>query len=419
MWPRPFHDDSWVLGSITGVTVDAQNHVWVAHRGADSLETNEKGMVIAQPSSSVCCTPAPPILEFDASGNLVSSWGGPSQGYQWPQVPGGIAVDAKGSVWIAAAGLEPPPPAAGRGRGAAATAAAEAAELGVAPGAGRGAAGDAAGRGRGAAADAGAAPARGAAPAGRGAAPPPAPPAPADAHVLKFSRAGRYLLTIGTPGKMDGADSQTTLNRPAAVAYDAAANEVFVADSGNHRVAVFDADSGAYKRHWFAYGEKSAGAAAGPYDPAAPPAKSFRDVTCIEISKDGLVYVCDRTSNRIQVFDRSGKFLKEMVVAKDTRGATVALAGGATAVISAHGSVWDLAFSNDPQQRYLFVADGVNKKVRILQRDTLAEASSFGSGGRYPGQFLAVNSIAADAQGNLYTGETHHGKRVQKFVSSR
>jgi DNA-binding beta-propeller fold protein YncE len=430
LWPRPFHDDAWVLGSITGVTVDAQNHVWVAHRGADSLENNEKGMALAQPSSSVCCTPAPPILEFDASGTLVASWGGPSQGYQWPQVPGGIAVDTKGNVWIAAAGLEPPPPAAGRGRGAAATAAAEAAELGIAPGgAARGAAGGAAdataGRGRGAAADAGAAQgARGAA-AGRGPAPAtgpaaaPAPVVPADAHVLKFSRAGRYLLTIGTPGRMDGADSQTTLNRPAAVAYDAAANEVFVADSGNHRVAVFDADSGAYKRHWFAYGEKTAGAAAGPYDPNAPPARSFRDVTCVEISKDGMVYVCDRTSNRIQVFDKSGKFLKEMVVAKDTRGATVALAGGATAVISAHGSVWDLAFSSDAQQRYLFVADGVNKKVRILQRDTLAEAGSFGSGGRYAGQFLAVNSIAADAQGNLYTGETHHGKRVQKFVPGR
>src|ERR1700704_960361 len=139
LWPRPFQDDSWVLGSITGVTVDAQNHVWVAHRGADSLENNEKGMVLAQPSSSVCCTPAPPILEFDASGNLVSSWGGPSQGYQWPQVPGGIAVDTKGNVWIAAAGLEPAPAAAGRGRG---DAAAEAAELGVAPG-GRGAPGGA------------------------------------------------------------------------------------------------------------------------------------------------------------------------------------------------------------------------------------------------------------------------------------
>ena len=405
LWPQPFPDDSWVFGSITGVTVDAQNHVWVAHR-ADSLETNEKGMVLAQPSSSVCCTPAPPVLEFDSAGKLVSSWGGVSQGYQWPQVPGGIAVDTKGNVWITAAGLEPAPQAAGPGRGAAATAAAEAAEVGIAPGgAGQPARGAAPG---------GAAPAGG----GRGAATP-APAAPADAHVLKFSRAGRYLMTIGTPGKMDGADSQTTLNRPAAVAYDAAANEIFVADSGNHRVVVFDADSGAHKRHWFAYGEKTAGAPAGPYDPNAPVAKSFRDVTCVEISNDGMVYVCDRTSNRIQVFDKSGKFVNEMVIAKDTRGSTVALTAGATAVISAHGSVWDVAFSNDAQQRYLFVADGVNKKVRILQRDTLNEVGSFGSGGRYPGQFLAVDSVATDAAGNVYTGETHHGKRVQKFVASR
>jgi DNA-binding beta-propeller fold protein YncE len=326
-------------------------------------------------------------------------------------------VDTKGNVWIAAAGVEPAPAAAGAGRGAAATAAAEAAEVGIAPGgAGRGAAGGAGQGGQGA---------RGAAPggaaaggAGRGAAAP-APAVPPDAHVLKFSRAGRYLMTIGTPGKMDGADSQITLNRPAAVAYDAAANELFVADSGNHRVAVFDADSGAYKRHWFAYGEKTAGAPAGPYDPNAPVAKSFRDVTCVKISNDGMVYVCDRTSDRIQVFDRSGRFLKEMVIAKETRGATVALAAGATAVISAHGSVWDVAFSNDAQQRYLFVADGVNMKVRILQRDTLTEVGSFGSGGRYPGQFLAVDSVATDAAGNIYTGETHHGKRVQKFVAGR
>src|SRR5438093_8515739 len=106
LWPQPFHDDAWVLGSITGVTVDAQNHLWVAHRGADSLENNEKGMILPQPSSSVCCTPAPPVLEFDASGKLVGSWGGPSVGYQWPQVPGGIAVDGKGNVWVTAAGLE-------------------------------------------------------------------------------------------------------------------------------------------------------------------------------------------------------------------------------------------------------------------------------------------------------------------------
>jgi DNA-binding beta-propeller fold protein YncE len=132
-----------------------------------------------------------------------------------------------------------------------------------------------------------------------------------------------------------------------------------------------------------------------------------------------MVYVCDRTSNRIQVFDKSGKFVKEMVIAKETRGATVTLSAGATAVISAYGSVWDVAFSNDPQQRYVFVADGVNKKIRILDRDSLAEVASFGSGGRYPGQFLAVGSVATDAAGNVYTGETHHGKRVQKFAPSR
>jgi DNA-binding beta-propeller fold protein YncE len=405
-----------VLGSITGVTVDAQNHVWVAHRGLDSLESNEKGMALAAPSSSVCCTAAPPILEFDQAGKLMASWGGPSQGYQWPQVVGGIAADTMGNVWVTAAGPEPAPAAAGRGRGGAAAAANEAAEQGVVlRGGGAGAAGDAGGRGA-AAADAG----RGAgAGGGRGAAAAAAAPPPGDAHVLKFSSTGRYIMTIGTPGKMDGPDSQTTLNRPAAVAYDASANEVFVADSGNHRIVVFDAGNGAYKRHWFAYGEKTAGAAAGPYDPAAPAAKSFRDVTCVHIAKDGMVYVCDRTSDRIQVFDKSGKYMKEAIIAKDTRGATVQLTGGATAVISAHGSVWDLAFSSDPQQRYVFVADGVNKKVRILQRDTLAEVGSFGSGGRYPGQFLAVNTIATDAQGNIYTGETHHGKRVQKFAPGR
>jgi DNA-binding beta-propeller fold protein YncE len=235
--------------------------------------------------------------------------------------------------------------------------------------------------------------------------------------VLKFSRDGRHLLTIGTPGQMDGFDSQTTLNRPSAIAYDAAANEVFVADMGNRRIVVFDADAGAYRRHWFAYGEKTSGAPAGPYSAGEAPAKSFRDITCVEIARDGMVYVCDKSSNRIQVFDKSGKFIREAFVAKDTTGPGP-LAGG-FGVINAAGAVWDVALSNDPAQRYLFVADGMNKKVRILQRDTLTETGTFGSGGRYPGQFLVVNAIAADAQGNVYTGETHHGKRVQKFVQAR
>jgi DNA-binding beta-propeller fold protein YncE len=378
LWPRPFADQSWVLGSITGVTVDAQNHVWVVHRGADSLENNEKGMMLNPPSSSICCKAAPFVLELDQAGTVLTSWGGPGQGYQWPQSPGSLAVDPKGNVWITAAGLEPAP---ARGRGPNDPTAAEQ------PAA-----------------------------AGRRGGGTPAPPAPADAHVIKFARDGKFLRQIGTPGKMDGPDSRTTLNRPSAVAFDAAANEVFVADTGNRRIVVFDADSGEYKRHWFAYGEKTGGAAPPPYAPGDPPAKSFRDVTCIEIARDGTVYVCDRSSNRIQVFQKNGTFVREAIISKNTLGATVS---GQFGVVSSYGSAWDLAFSSDAQQRYVFVANGHDKKVHILQRDTLTEVGSFGSGGRYPGQFLAVGSIAIDAQGNVYTGEQHHGKRVQKFLPAK
>ncbi len=363
LWPQPL-PNHWVFGSITGVAVDGQDHIWVVHRGADSLESNEKGMMLATPTSSVCCTAAPFVLELDQAGKVVSNFGGPGQGYNWPQSPGSLAVDAKGNVWITAAGLVTPPPSAGRGRAA-----------------GPGAAG--------------------------GATPP-----PADAHVLKFSKSGQFALQIGKPGQTTGDES---LNRPAAVAIDAAANEVYIADTGNRRVAVFDSETGRFKRAWGAYGEKP-GADPGPYDPNAPAARQFRDVTCIDISKGNLVYVCDRTSNRVQVFQKDGKFVKEGVVAKNTLGAVVA---GQFGAVSSFGSVWDVAFSNDAQQRYLFVADGQNKKVRILQRDSLAEVGAIGQGGRQPGRFLAVGSVAVDSRGNLYTGEQHHGKRVQKFVTGR
>jgi len=389
LWPQPL-PNHWVLGSVTGVAVDAQDHIWVTHRGADSLEGNEKGMMATPKTSLLCCTAAPFVLEFDANGKLLSNFGGPGQGYQWPLSPGGIAVDAKGNVWVPGAGLEPAP-AGGRGRATGSNADPDAVP---------------AARGRGGDAPAATAPAA----RGRG---PAAPAGPPDAHVLKFARDGKFLLQIGTPGKMEGPDSQTTLNRPAAVAVDAGANEVFVADSGNHRVVVFDSETGAYKRHWGAYGEKPTAAGGGPYDPNATPARQFRDVTCIEIAKDGMVYVCDRTSNRIQVFQKDGKFVKEGIVSKNTMGATVS---GQFGVVSSWGSAWDIAFSPDPQQRYVYVADGHDKKVIILQRDTMAEVGGFGSGGRLPGQFLAVGSIAVDSRGNAYTGEQHHGKRVQKWT---
>lgn len=346
-WPKPL-PNHWVLGSVTGVAVDAQDHIWIVHRGADSLGNNEKGATLNPPTG--CCVPAPQVLEFDQAGNLVSHWGGPGQGFEWPQSPGGISIDAKGNVWIAAAGQ---PESAAR------PAAAQAAR--------------------------------------------PASPKPQDAHVLKFSRTGSFLLQIGHAGKVEASDSKIGFNRPAGVRVDSATNEVYVADGfGNHRVAVFDGETGAYKRHWGAYGEKPDDASPGPYDPSAPPAKQFRTVSGAAISKDGMVYVCDRQNDRIQVFQKNGKFVKEASVSKNTLG---------------DGSVWDIAFSADPQQRFVYVADGHDKKVFVLRRDTLEVVSSFGDGGRMPGQFYAVGSIAVDSKGNVYTGETYEGKRVQKFVN--
>jgi len=373
LWPKPL-GSHWILGSVTGVAVDAQDHVWIVQRGADSLENMEKSGILDPPQGS-CCFPAPHILEFDRAGTVVGHWGGKGDGYEWPNAPYGITVDAKGNVWIGG-GLIVQPAAGRGGRGTAA-----ATDDTGAPATGRAAGGGAGGGGRGAA----------------------APPAAADAHVLKFSRDGKFLLQIGHAGKTEGSDSTTGLNKPSGIAVDAAANEVFVADGlGNHRIVVFDANTGAYKRHWGAYGEKPDDTKAAAYDPAAPPAKQFRGLSCVKISKDGKVYVCDRQNDRIQVFQKDGTFVKEGLVAKTTLG---------------EGSVWDVAFSSDLQQRFLYVADGQNKKVRVLNRDTLEVVTSFGDGGRLPGLFYGVGSLAVDSKGNIYTGENFDGKRVQKFTN--
>jgi DNA-binding beta-propeller fold protein YncE len=331
-WPQPL-PNHWLFGSVTGVAVDAQNHVWVVHRGAPSMTARtEIGAATTPPTAEGCCVPAPLVMRFDPAGKVLSHWGGAGQGYDWPQSPGGITVDAKGNVWIAAAGPADPLPGARAGRGAT-----------------------------------------------------PAAPPPADAHVLKFSGDGKFLLQIGKAGQTGDDTSTTALHRPTAVEVDAAAGEVYVADGmGNHRIVVFDAETGKYKRHW---------GASGP--------TPFNVPSCVKLAKDGNVYVCDRRNNRIQVFKKDGTFVKEAVLAKETRG---------------EGAVWSAAFSNDPQQRFLYVADGSNQKVWVLRRDTLDAVSSVGAGGRYPGQFYGVGSVAVDGSGNLYTGETYEGKRLQKFA---
>ena len=352
LWPRPL-PNHWLLGSAVGVAVDARDHVFVVNL-TNSFNARTEIGAASTPPTGECCLPAPAVLEFDPTGKLVRSWGGPGEGYVWPVAATGIAIDPKGNLWLGGSGGT-------------------------------------------------------------------------DTQLLKFSPTGKFLLqsgsavastavgdtptdttyrgvsgaprTAGRPAAPMLAPNSSSLERfggAAGITFDAAANEGFVADGyRNRRVAVIDLRTGRIKRYFGAGGAQ-------PQDrPTTSKAQFGNPVSCAELARDGLLYVCDRAHNRIQVFRTDGTFVKEQVIAGKTGGA---------------GSVWDIAFSRDPQQRYLYVADGLNMKVHILDRASLRTLTSFGDGGRQPGQFFAVHSIATDSKGNLYTTEALEGKRVQKFV---
>ena len=224
-----------------------------------------------------------------------------------------------------------------------------------------------------------------------------------DSHLLKFTRDGKFLAQYGTPGADTDSHSSENFGSVAEVSIDADANEVYVADGyRNKRVAVLDADTGELKRYWGAYGNRPDDTNLGPFQPGGEPAQQFRNpVHCAQPSHDGLVYVCDRVNNRLQVFTTDGTFVKEIFVKPNSLG---------------DGSVWDIAFSADPQQTFIYLADGTNRKIFIIERETLEILTNFGDGGRNPGQFFAVHGLSTDSKGNIYTTETYEGKRVQKFT---
>lgn len=329
LWPKPL-PNHWILGSTIGVSVDSRDHVWIVHRGAATLNARTEMSAATDPPTGECCTPAPPVLEFDPDGNLVGWWGGPGDGYDWPESNHGITVDPLDNVWIGGNGAN-------------------------------------------------------------------------DAHIVKFTRDGQFLLQLGAPGQNSGSHDTINFGRVAKISFDVEANEAYIADGyGNKRVAVLDMNTGAFKRYWGAYGNPPDDTPMGRYDPAEPPAQQFRNpVHCAEPSLDGLVYVCDRPNDRVQVFRKDGAFVSELFVAPQTLG---------------DGSTWDIAFSKDPGQTYLYIADGKNERVYVVLRETMEILTTFGDGGRQPGQFFAVHSIATDSRGNLYTTETYEGKRLQKFV---
>jgi len=363
MWPKPL-PNHWILGQTIGVSVDANDHVWIIHR-AGSLEPGEVHAT-TKPATARCCAPAPPVLEFDQAGNLITSWGGPGKGYNWPDSNHGITVDYKGNVWIGGNGRGPGRPLE------------EGQVGGFQPF--------------------------------------------ADNLVLKFTQDGKFLMQIGKKGARRkagaaadanaeasaagftaGSNDPESFGRVAKIFIDNKANEAYIADGYlNHRVAVLDVDTGKMKRWWGAYGNKPDDTPLPRYTPGAGHVQQFRNpVHCADMSVDRLVYVCDRVNDRMQVFTPEGKFVKEMYYKENTL---------------TDGSVWDIAFSKDPQQKYIFMADGVDEHVVIIDRQTLTPVYTFGDGGNSAGEFHGVHSIAIDSKGNLFTTETYGGRRIQKFV---
>jgi hypothetical protein len=235
-----------------------------------------------------------------------------------------------------------------------------------------------------------------------------------DGHVaLKFTRDGKFLLQIGELGKTNGSNDPRLLGKPTTVAVDRATNEVFIADGYiNQRVVVFDADTGAYKRHWGAYGKRPDDGPREKLEPQGPPPQRLDPVHCVRIANDGLVYVCDRWHNRFQVFRRDGTFLKEVFVDRDVRApydwdfkTSAYVARQAPGV--GNGSVSMAAFSPDPEQRYLYIGSSTSyRKLYIFRRGDLQLLGSVDT-------VAGHHEMVVDSKGNLYTTDGRSRKPMR------
>jgi DNA-binding beta-propeller fold protein YncE len=329
-WPKL--PGKWVFGQVSSVSIDAQNHAWILQRPT-SVRDDQKGMI------------APPVLEFDEAGNFVQGWGGPGEGYDWPEIEHGIYVDPKGFVWIG-----------GNGK--------------------------------------------------------------SDHHLVKFTKAGKFVMQIGRKGQSKGNKDTQNVNQAADTFVYAKTNELFVADGyGNSRIIVFDADTGAFKRMWGAFGKEPDTLPARPKIPegsripareeTGPGPEQFdRPVHAVRVSNDGLVYVSDRGGKRVQVFTIDGKFVTQAFI---DRWCEAPHCGNGQTVAST-------AFSPDPEQRFLYVASRSPARIWVLDRKTLEPLDSFGRPGVAPGEFYVLYHMNVDSKGNLYVTEVQDGKRAQKFV---
>ena len=354
-WPKPL-PNNWILAMTIGLDVDKKDNVWVFHR-PQTLEQKES---YATRKEADCCTAAPDVLQFDAAGNLVRHWGrdqNRGKGRDWPASNHGITVGPDGNIWLGGNGGYQPRPAPG-----------SAAQFAEPPTA--------------------------------------APPLYAgggvgkyhDSFIVKFTPDGKYLGQIGKANASKGSLDTENVRGVAQIRF--LGNEMFLADGyGNKRVSVWDATTLKFKRMWGAYGKKPDDTPIPHYNVNSP--QFGNPMHCAQPSNDGLLYACDRTNNRIQVFKIDGTYLRQHAVKPNTRG---------------DGAPWEIAFSRDPQQKFMYISDGANAVVHVYDRATMKELYWFGGGGRQPGQFYAVHSIVTNSKGDIFTTETYRGQRVQKFT---
>ena len=338
-WPKL--PNNWVVGVVSSVNVDRHDNVWIFHRPR-SVQEGMKDRA------------APPVLELNADGQFVTAWGGPAQGYDWPDSEHGLFVDSKDQVWIT---------------GSAATS---------------------------------------------------TPTPRSDDMVITFTTQGKFIMQIGGRTQNHGNADTKNLRQPADVFVHPKTNEVFVADGyGNRRVIVFNADTGAFKRMWCAFGNKAVDAPPSPSaEPGAArgrgaqapvkldtegqgPPQFGNPVHSVKVSNDDLVYVADRINRRIQVFTLEGKYVKQAFLNR---------AGPSPS------SVCGLAFSPDREQQFLYIADYGNSHLAVLNRKTLEVLYQFGIRSETPGNFRGPHHLAVDSKGNLYVAEVAPGNRAQKFL---
>ncbi|HIF20396.1 MAG TPA: hypothetical protein EYQ27_00475 [Gemmatimonadetes bacterium] len=328
-WPLEM-PNKWIMGAVTAVFVDAQDHVWVTH--LPETLTPEETSAVQDPPLGTCCVPAPVVIEFDAQGNVVQGWGDPSTQdiSEFPRNAHGLFIDHNDFVWIGTYRHH---------------------------------------------------------------------------RVMKFTRSGELVMQIGEYEVNAGSNDERLLGGPSGIWVEPSTNEVFISDGyRNRRVIVFDGETGDYLRHWGAYGERPDDSYDfGDRDPAGPPPRQFSTPHGLIGSNDGLLYVADRRGNRIQVFQQSGEFVTEKIIAPETRSS---------------GSAFVVGLSPDADQEWLYLADGTNHKVWVLRRSDLEVVGEFGRGGRQVGQFLRPHGMSVDSQGNIYVGEASTGRRVQKFTVS-